>query len=90
MSDTSSTGYPGGYPGYPGGGSYGPGYGVTLVERLHGYIGKSVTVFVEEGNPIRGMLQAVGSNFVEVQRVVNGVPETVIIPIYSIKAITPA
>ncbi len=82
MADTASAGYG------PGMG-YGPGYGMMLMERLHSYVGKNVTVYVgEEAAPIRGMLHNVGTNYLEVHRVVDGVQEAVLIPMQAVLAVS--
>lgn len=95
MADAQGTGYPpGGYPGggYPGGGtggSYGPGYGMTLMERLHSSVGRNVTVYVGEAStPVTGMLHAVGSNYVEVHRMVNNTNDSALIPLHAITAVS--
>jgi len=86
MADSIGTGYPlGGYPG----GSYGPGYGMTLSDRLQSSVGKNVTIYVgEESTPVMGMLHAVGSDYVEVHRMNNNVNESMLIPLQDIMAVS--
>lgn len=88
----SGIGYPSG--GYSGGlgSSYGPGYGMTLSDRLKNSVGKNVTVYVgEESTPVTGMLHAVGTDYVEVHRMNNmnnTVNEAMLIPMHAIMAIS--
>ncbi len=90
MADSIGTGYPSG--GYPGGGmgeSYGPGYGMTLFDRLKSTVGRNVTVYVgEESTPVMGKLHSVGSNYVEVHRMNNNVNEAMLIPMHAIMAVS--
>lgn len=81
---------PGNYP--P---PYGPGYnqdpmhGITFGERLQSAVGRNVTVYLKGDDvaPVRGLLNTVGCNFIEVNRVANEASERVIIPLWSVVAI---
>lgn len=95
MADTQGAGYPpGGYPpGYsPGGGmggSYGPGHGMTLMERLNKAVGRNVTAFVGDAStPVTGMLHAVGSNYIEVHRTDSNTNDSVLIPMHALTAVS--
>lgn len=82
MIDASGTGY---YPPPPPGP---PSYGATFHERLQSAIGRQITVYVGEmTTPVRGVLHAVGTNYIEVHRTVNNAMEAVVIPLHAINAI---
>lgn len=83
MADATGAGY---YP--PPGPSYGSGYGMTFHERIQSSIGRNITVYIGDvATPVRGVLHAVGANYLEVHRTVNSNMEVVLIPLHAVVAI---
>ncbi|MCF8010115.1 MAG: hypothetical protein K9L17_02605 [Clostridiales bacterium] len=63
-------------------------YGNTLSNDLYYLIGREVTVFFMEGAPVRGVLQAVGKDYLEIRRRRDGQREAVLIPLNAVNVIT--
>lgn len=67
---------------------YGPGYGMGFADRLRTLVSETVTVYFEDGAPIRGTLQAVGNDYIELRRMRDNVLEVVLIPLRAVIAVT--
>lgn len=91
MADSTISGYPGGgmHPGHPYGPSYGGGLSMTLHEKLHECTKRKVTVYLgPDAIAVSGVLSSVGTNYIELQRVVNSVSESLFVPMHAITAIS--